>query len=144
MTCPEPPRKTSRGIPTTLAAGFLAVIVVVIAAQGYRSPASASPPSKAPSGPSTSAFASSAPASSSSSSSKPPSSSSIGASPTNVPPRERQTPLGEADGVIPAGTTVFDDAVPGVAKLDRALVAALRRAATAASHDGVEFYVNSG
>src|SRR4051794_33188693 len=58
-----------------------------------------------------------------------------------VLPRE---PLGEADGAIPDGTTVFDDAVPGVAKLDPALLDALRRAATAAAADGVGFRVDSG
>jgi LAS superfamily LD-carboxypeptidase LdcB len=52
--------------------------------------------------------------------------------------------LGEADGAIPAGTTVFDDAVPGVAKLDPALLEALRRAATDAAADGVKLVVNSG
>jgi D-alanyl-D-alanine carboxypeptidase len=52
--------------------------------------------------------------------------------------------LGEADGAVPDGTTVFDDAIPGVARLDPALVAALRQAATDASDDGVEFRVDSG
>ncbi|HEX8855808.1 MAG TPA: M15 family metallopeptidase [Thermoleophilaceae bacterium] len=52
--------------------------------------------------------------------------------------------LGEADGAIPDGTTVFDNEVPGVAKLDPALLGALRRAATDAAGDGVEFYVDSG
>jgi len=52
--------------------------------------------------------------------------------------------LGEADGAVPAGTTVFDDGVPGVANLDPALLDALRRAATAAAADGVDFYVDSG
>jgi hypothetical protein len=52
--------------------------------------------------------------------------------------------LGEADGAVPDGTTVFDDQVPGVAKLDPALLGALRQAATDAADDGVEFYVNSG
>jgi D-alanyl-D-alanine carboxypeptidase len=52
--------------------------------------------------------------------------------------------LGEADGAVPDGTTVFDDEVPGVANLDPALLSALRRAATDAAHDGVEFVVNSG
>ncbi|WP_199737075.1 MULTISPECIES: M15 family metallopeptidase [Micromonospora] len=40
--------------------------------------------------------------------------------------------------------TVFDDAVPAVAKLDPDLRAALRQAATAAADDDVTFYVNSG
>jgi zinc D-Ala-D-Ala carboxypeptidase len=39
--------------------------------------------------------------------------------------------------------TVFDD-VPAVAKLDPALLRALRRAATDAADEGVEFYVDSG
>nr|ADU56084.1 hypothetical protein CA878-6 [uncultured organism CA878] len=52
--------------------------------------------------------------------------------------------LGEADGAIPAGATVFDDGVPGVANLDPAFLGALRRAATDAAADGVVFYVNSG
>jgi D-alanyl-D-alanine carboxypeptidase len=52
--------------------------------------------------------------------------------------------LGEADGAIPDGTTVFDDEIPGVANLDPALLGALRQAATDAAGDGVEFYVDSG
>ena len=52
--------------------------------------------------------------------------------------------LGEADGAVPDGTTVFDDEIPGVAKLDPALLGALRRAATDAAHDGVELQVDSG
>jgi D-alanyl-D-alanine carboxypeptidase len=52
--------------------------------------------------------------------------------------------LGEADGAIPDGTTVFDDEIPGVARLDSALLGALRRAATDAAGDGVEFVVDSG
>ncbi len=49
-----------------------------------------------------------------------------------------------ADGVLPSGTTVFDDGLPGVAKLDPALLYALRRASTDAQHDGVHIYVDSG
>ena len=41
-------------------------------------------------------------------------------------------------------TTVFDDEIPAVAKLDPALLRALRRAATDAADDGVEFSVDSG
>ncbi|MEU3336996.1 M15 family metallopeptidase [Streptomyces sp. NPDC002144] len=52
--------------------------------------------------------------------------------------------LGEADGVVPDGVTVFDDTVPAVAKLDPDLLRALRRAATDAGDDGLEFRVNSG
>jgi hypothetical protein len=50
--------------------------------------------------------------------------------------------LGEADGAIPDGTTVFDADVPGVTKLAPAFLGALRRAATDAA--GVEFVVDSG
>jgi hypothetical protein len=80
-----------------------------------------------------------------------PSSSSRAAPPVHVrhsehrhPRSARQRALGEADGAVPDGTTVFDDAVPGVAKLDPALLGALRRAATDAADDGVEFVVDSG
>jgi zinc D-Ala-D-Ala carboxypeptidase len=58
-------------------------------------------------------------------------------------PGERSA-LGEADGAIPDGTTVFDNEIPGVANLDPALLGALRQAATDAAGDGVEFHVDSG
>jgi zinc D-Ala-D-Ala carboxypeptidase len=80
-----------------------------------------------------------------------PASSSSTAPPTDVPRgelgglrTEHRGALGEAGGAVPDGTTVFDDGVPGVAKLDRALLGALRRAATVAAADGVEFDVDSG
>ena len=69
--------------------------------------------------------------------------------PRNPPPGgdahrgDRSGALGEADGVVPDGVTVFDD-VPAVSKLDPALRGALRRAATDAADDGVTFFVNSG
>ena len=79
------------------------------------------------------------------------SSSSRAASPLDVRRSEHRGPrrghngaLGEADGSVPDGATVFDDEVPGVAKLDSALLAALRQAATVAADDGVEFVVDSG
>src|SRR5436190_1256506 len=49
----------------------------------------------------------------------------------------------EADGAVPAGTTVFDDEIPGVANLDPALLGALRRAATDALGHRIEFFVDS-
>jgi hypothetical protein len=58
--------------------------------------------------------------------------------------REHSGALGEADGAVPDATTVFDDGVPGVAKLDPGLLGALRRAATDAAPVGVEFFVDSG
>ncbi|MFC9432167.1 M15 family metallopeptidase [Nocardia sp. NPDC057030] len=48
------------------------------------------------------------------------------------------------DGAVPAGVTVFDDEVPSVVNLDPDLLSALRRAATDAADDGLEFVVNSG
>ncbi len=68
------------------------------------------------------------------------------------PPREtgggapdgRLGALGEADGAIPDGTTVFDDGIPGVARLDSGLLGALRRAAAGAAGDGVQLSVDSG
>jgi zinc D-Ala-D-Ala carboxypeptidase len=64
--------------------------------------------------------------------------------PAGAPAEAHRGPLGEADGAVPDGTTVFDDEVPGVANLDPALLGALRRAATDAAGAGVEFVVNSG
>jgi zinc D-Ala-D-Ala carboxypeptidase len=52
--------------------------------------------------------------------------------------------LGEADGAVPDGVTVFDDEIPAVANLDPDLLGALRQAATDAADDGVEFLVNGG
>ena len=52
--------------------------------------------------------------------------------------------LGEADGLVPDGASVFDDEIPAVANLDRSLLEALRRAAKDAAQDGVEFQVRSG
>ena len=81
----------------------------------------------------------------------PASSSSTAAPPTDVPRTEhrglrseRHGALGEAGGAVPDGTTVFDGEIPGVARLDPALLGALRRAATDAADDGVEFVVDSG
>jgi hypothetical protein len=68
------------------------------------------------------------------------------ASPPKPPQRlhaDRRVALGVADGVVPDGVTVFDDE-PAVAKLDPALLGALRRAATDAAGGGIEFYVDSG
>jgi D-alanyl-D-alanine carboxypeptidase len=98
-------------------AGLLVAIVAIAAALGPQLPSF----SKAPA----TATASSTPA--------PP-----------VPRRRHAGALGEADGAVPAGTTVFDDGVPGVARLDSALLDALRRAATDATGDGVELDVDSG
>jgi hypothetical protein len=74
----------------------------------------------------------------------PASSSLTAASPIDVPRSEHGGALGEADGAVPDGTTVFDDEIPGVANLDPALLGALRQAATVAADGGVEFFVDSG
>jgi zinc D-Ala-D-Ala carboxypeptidase len=71
-------------------------------------------------------------------------SSSTAASPRDVLRSEHRGALGEADGAVPDGTTVFDDEIPAVANLDPALLGVLRRAATDAADDGVEFFVDSG
>jgi zinc D-Ala-D-Ala carboxypeptidase len=52
--------------------------------------------------------------------------------------------LGEHDGAVPVGVTVFDDEIPAVAKLEPALLRALQRAATDAADDDVEIVVESG
>jgi len=74
----------------------------------------------------------------------PASSSSTAASPTHVLRHDHSGALGEADGAVPDRATVWDDELPGVAKLDDGLLGALRRAATDAARDGVELFVDSG
>jgi hypothetical protein len=115
----EPARITTRRIRIrwVRVAGLLVVIAAIAAALGSRSPVSS--PSTA-------------------------SSPSRGAPPIDRRRSEPPGALGEAGGAVPGGTTVFDDEVPGVAKLDPALLRALRRAATDAAADGVELVVNSG
>jgi hypothetical protein len=72
------------------------------------------------------------------------SSSSTPAPPSHARRTEHRGALGEAGGAVPDGTTVFDDAIPGVANLHPALLDALRQAATDAARDGVELLVDSG
>jgi LAS superfamily LD-carboxypeptidase LdcB len=72
------------------------------------------------------------------------SSSAATSSPLTALRTEHRGALGETDGVVPDGVTVFDDEIPAVANLDPELLEALRQAATDAADDGVEFYVNSG
>lgn len=60
-------------------------------------------------------------------------------------PEPTASPAGRADGVVPEGTTVFDEDVPAVARLDPALLDSLQEAATdARAQDAVAFEVNSG
>jgi hypothetical protein len=59
-------------------------------------------------------------------------------------PGDSHGALGDADGVVPRGVTVFDDRHPAVAKLAPSLLGALRQAATDAAGYGVAMYVDSG
>jgi D-alanyl-D-alanine carboxypeptidase len=125
VTYCEPARTTTRRnrIRRIRVAGLLVVIAAIAAALGYQSLASQSP------------TASSYPTASSSS---------PAASAIDVRRSKQRGALGEAGGAVPNGTTVFDDEIPGVANLDPALLGALRRAASDAAGDGVEFLVDSG
>ena len=120
MAYSKPARPTTRRtrIRRIRVAGLLVVIAAIAAALAYRLPAS---------------------------------SSSMAASPIDVlrsEPRglrsQHRGALGEADGAVPDGATVFADEIPGVANLDPGLLGALRQAATEAAGDGVEFYVDGG
>jgi LAS superfamily LD-carboxypeptidase LdcB len=71
--------------------------------------------------------------------------------PTRTAARRTLLPTSSSDvrralvhGAVPEPVTVFDDEVPAVANLDPDLLGALRRAATDAAADGVEFFVNGG
>lgn len=72
------------------------------------------------------------------------SSSASAASPVDTRQVDSNGALGEDDGALGNGVTVFDDEYPGVANLDPDLLQALREAARDAASDGIEFYVNSG
>jgi D-alanyl-D-alanine carboxypeptidase len=112
-------------------AGLLIVIAAIAAALGYQLPASSSSTAASPIDVLRSASPSrnwSRPNSPSTTSSR----------------AQHRGALGEADGAVPDGTTVFDDEIAGVANLDPALLGALRHAATDAADDGVEFFVDSG
>jgi hypothetical protein len=118
-------------------AGLLVVIAVIAAALGYQSLASSSSTAASPTDVLRSEHRAAPP--------------STAASPIDVPRsehrglrNERRGALGEPDGAVPDGTTVFDDEVPGVANLDPALLGALRNAALDAADDGIELYVTSG
>ncbi|MGD6757118.1 M15 family metallopeptidase [Streptomyces sp. BH105] len=117
-------RKRPLFLAVGLAVGLAVAAAVIATVLGLRSPrtSSASPPTKAPPTPSSASV------------------------PSPMASRERggQNAVGEADGVVPDGVTVFDDTVPAVGRLDPDLLKTVRRAATDASDDGVTFYVNSG
>jgi zinc D-Ala-D-Ala carboxypeptidase len=124
MTYSEPARTTTRRIRIRRirVAGLLAVIAAIVAAGGYELLASSSLPAASPID-------------------------ALRGEPRRALGEARsghRGALGEADGAVPDGTTVFDDEIPGVANLDPDLLGALRQAATDAADDGVEFFVDSG
>ena len=55
-----------------------------------------------------------------------------------------RTTVGEADGVLPVGVTVFDEDSPAVTNLDPDLLHALRQAARDAAKYKIKVVVNSG
>jgi LAS superfamily LD-carboxypeptidase LdcB len=65
-------------------------------------------------------------------------------SPTEIPRRDHVGAISEADGALPDGVTVFDDAYPGIANLDPDLLHALRDAGREAADEGIQLSVNSG
>jgi D-alanyl-D-alanine carboxypeptidase len=75
---------------------------------------------------------------------------SIGVVPRDVVPRDvvprgdGDGALGEGDGLIADGASVFDGEIPAVTNLDARLLEALQRASTDAATDGVALQVNSG
>jgi zinc D-Ala-D-Ala carboxypeptidase len=161
MTYSEPARTTTRRIPRLLVAGLLIAVAAIAVALGL--PLLTSPSSTAaspidisgserpwPQLPPRRAVAEAASPTDMPRSEPPrpqlPPRQAVGeaAPPIDIPRGEHRGAPGEADGVVPDGTTVFDDEIPGVANLDPALLGALRQAATDAADDGVEFYVNSG
>jgi len=146
MSYSQPARTAARRIPRTLGAGLLVVIAAIAAAAGYRllapAPSAATSPIGVPGGERRGVDLATGPDS-------PHAGGPLdrGPAPPRGPDRFGRRPdrrLGLADGVVPDGTTVFDDAIPGVANLDPALLSALRQAAADAADDGVELYVDSG
>jgi D-alanyl-D-alanine carboxypeptidase len=132
VTHREPARTTTRRIRIRRirVAGLLVIITAIAAALGYQLAASSSSTDASPIDVLRTALPS-------------PNSSRPNSPSTPAPPEQRGA-LGEAEGAVPHGATVFDDEIPGVANLDPALLGALRHAATDAADDGVGFFVDSG
>lgn len=59
-------------------------------------------------------------------------------------PRTADGGVTQADGILPAGVTVFDDEYPAIAHLSPDLLDALRAAALDAAAHGIELEVNTG
>ncbi len=122
-TAPALPRPAPRPLQVRRRLAVLLVLLSAILALGHRAlsePTSSRPPSAADASGVRSPEA--------------------GPGPPDAPPGA----LGEADGAVSAGTTVFDLDVPGVGRLGGDLRGALQQAATAAAEDGVAFQVDSG
>ncbi|HEY3089224.1 MAG TPA: M15 family metallopeptidase [Jatrophihabitantaceae bacterium] len=133
MSYSQPAPRTGRRARSTVLAVLVVVVAALVGVLGYRSLAGSSSSATAPivAEPSTHR----------------PHDSLRGDRPGDLPGQpqgDRHGALGVADGEVPDGVTVFDDAYPAVANLDPALLGALRQAATDAAGDGVEFFVNSG
>jgi LAS superfamily LD-carboxypeptidase LdcB len=128
---PPSTRKAARKIYCTLGIGLLVVIAMISAALGYQSQNSS------PSSATSRSISAAAPLNG-------PHSENRATPAENVPRQELRDAVGEADGVVPDGVTVFDGTIPAVAKLNTELLKALRQAATDATADRVKFYVNSG
>jgi hypothetical protein len=128
---PPSARKAPRKIYWIIGIGLIVVIAMISAALGYQSQNSS--PSSAASW----SFSAASPLNG-------PHSEQRAAPGENAPRHELRGAIGEADGVVPDGVTVFDDAIPAVANLDPDLLKALRQAATDAAGDRMKFYVNSG
>jgi zinc D-Ala-D-Ala carboxypeptidase len=128
VTYRAPARRATRRIPRILVAGLLVVIAAIAADLGYELLASSSSTAASPGAV------------------RPGDHRHAPGEPDRAPAlhRERHGALGEADGAIADGVTVFADEIPGVANLDPDLLDALRRAADDAAGNGVELFVDSG
>jgi zinc D-Ala-D-Ala carboxypeptidase len=121
MTDREPARTTARRTRSTILAALVVVSVALIGVLGYQSWAV-----------------------SSSSATSPVAAGTLAHRPHDGRHGDRDRALGEADGVVPYGVSVFDDGSPAVANLDPDLLGALRQAATEAAGNGLELIVDSG
>ena len=121
MSSSEPARTAARRTRSTVLAALVIVSAALIGVLGYQSLAA-----------------------SSSSATSPIATETLARAPHDSLHGDHHGALGEDDGLVPDGTTVFDGEFPAVANLDPALLGALRQAATDAADDGVEFFVDSG
>jgi zinc D-Ala-D-Ala carboxypeptidase len=135
-----PARTAARPTRPTIIVALAVAVAAIIGSVGYLSWAAWSP-SAAPDAPARSAPATSPATVARQEDDVPPYPPPPG---SDVRDRDRHGAVGEADGAVPDGVTVFDDQFPAVAKLDPDLLEALRQAATDAADDRVEFVVNSG